>query len=723
MSINPLYIPLFNIEEVILNKDTGLPLSGGIVTFFEDEQRLNPKSVFKITGISPDYTFLDVGAVFTLGISGTFVDASGNPFVPYAYPYNALGVLGLYYVTVKSAGLVEQFTREAVPYVGAGGVSPSERSNTANELSNPQFVEISFPGASMTISVTGSNTVTPIAPSWDLITSGTGDVVLQRLEPTAAGIPTNPPYALSISAGASLGATVTLRQRLLNSPALMRSEFASGTLAAAVLSGGSANISMTYIPSTGTTTTTIIANTAISTDGAYHVISGNAAVADNISDPASTGYVDINVLIPTSRVIAITSIQVVGVSYSVNLVFDEQSANRQKDQLFHYYENSLVKQPKSNILAGWNFGLNPWQFRNPAVSNVANNTYTADQTIIIQQAFVDSATGNNVSVQQGSLTQNYGFLVKSVTATNKFCMLQYVAPQTARPYWGKKVSVMVKASSIITAPNVTTPQFKVRLVYRAGLPATPMTQTVPVSAWDNANNSIPTLAGWTYINATNDPLYTLTVTEDYYSFNGFQLPASTNADMTLGVMIIMMNNLDSTNTPDQILFDSVSLVHNDFAIEAEPETEDQSIAKCQFYFEHSYDVFQPASGTGVVTNVGVRFSKNDYIENGGNTSVKRRAFGSDFMQVKNKVPTMHLYGSNATTSDRVSILLRDSNGNTVITRSDIAVSTGYAVLSASKTNFYYLPKLAAEVSSSGANFQQYYVQTEFHYEADARLGV
>ncbi len=115
MAINPLYIPLFTIEEVILDKDSGLPLSGGVVSFYRDSQRLSPKEIYKITGSSPDYSFISMGAVLTLGISGTFVDDNGDPFVPYAYPYDANGELDLYYVTVESEGGVPQFVREAVP--------------------------------------------------------------------------------------------------------------------------------------------------------------------------------------------------------------------------------------------------------------------------------------------------------------------------------------------------------------------------------------------------------------------------------------------------------------------------------------------------------------------------------------------------------------------------------------------------------------------------------
>ena len=446
MSISSLYIPLFELETIFLDKDTGLPLSGGIVSFYRDLQRVTPKDVFQISGNPPDYTFTDVGAVFTLGISGTFVDGSGNPFVPYAYPYDAAGNEDRYYVTVVSAGGIPQFTREAVPFIGEGNIPADERTNTENLLSNPQFVEANIPPGITTLSVTGSNTVTPIAPGWDLITSGTDTITLQRLEPIAANVPTNPPYAMSIQAGSGFGASITLRQRLLNTVSLLRGNFISGNLTAAILGGGGTALNMVYAPSTGTPTT-IIPSQNISTDGAYHTIVGNAAIPEQANPPASTGYTDILITIPTSRTIAITSLQIVGVATSIDIPFDEQTADRQKDHLFHYYEDAAVHQAKENLLTGWTFGLNPWQFGIIANTNVPVNQYTNDQTIIIQQAYVDGATGNNIAVGQGTAAQNFGYNVQAVTANNKFALLQYIDPSTIRPYWGQTLSVMARSSS------------------------------------------------------------------------------------------------------------------------------------------------------------------------------------------------------------------------------------------------------------------------------------
>ena len=722
--INPLYIPLFSIEEILNNKDTGLPLSNGTVSFFRDSQQGTPKSVYKLTGSSPSYTFADMGAVLTLGISGTFVDDNGDPFVPYAYPYTTSGALDLYYVVVESEDEVAQFTRNAVPYTGSGEVTPESRINTENELSNPQFVEVNFPAGVTTLTLTGSNTVTAVAPGWDLITSGSDTVTLERLEPTDAEVPTNPPYALSILAGSGFGSSVTLRQRLLNSPGLLRGSYVSGTLTARVISGGGTAISMSYAPSTGTATT-IIASTAISTDGAYHPIKGNALIDEQANAAASTGYVDINVVIPTSRSVAITSLQIVGTATSIDVPFDEQTADRQKDHLFHYYEDAAVHQPKSNLLTGWTFGLNPWQFRTTSNSNVATNTYTADQTIVIQQNYVNSAVGNNISVARGTAAQNYAFNVRAVTATNKFALLQYIDPSTIRPYWGQTLSVMLRGSLILGAGHTTTPQFKVRLIYRDSLPAT-TAQAVPVSSWTNVDNSIPGLAGWTYITPVNDPTYTLTSTAQNFAFDGFDLPASSSNDMTLGIMVIMMNNLNQAATADQLLFDRVSLVHSDFAVDAAPETWDESLRKCQFYYEKSYDT---ATLPAALTYSGsLQFDQICYY-NGSIYIASTKPFYFNFKNVKRtSSPTMTFYNPENGGSNQfetyiyvqgpLAVTAQNPQANAFSTYYTIVTTTANGLSADIPSSVPILAQTAALGSVPRFSAQNY-----FHYTADARLGI
>jgi len=384
----------------------------------------------------------------------------------------------------------------------------------------------------------------------------------------------------------------------------------------------------------------------------------------------------------------------VGVSTSEDIPFDQQTSDRQKDHLFHYYEDAVVHQPKADLLTGWNFGLNPWQFRATASSNLANNTYTADQTIIIQQAFVASAIGNNISVGQASFTQNQALQVTAVTAANKFMLLQYIDPKTIRPYWGEKLSV--RARLYLTTTHSTSARFKVRLMYKAALPNT-TSQTVPVGSWAAGDDSIPdvTADGWTYVTALNDPTYTMTTAAASYDFNQFLLPASSNVNMTLAVVLIMMNNLDQTATADFINFDRISLVRNDFAIDSSPQTFDESLRKCQFYYAKTFNQgVVPAQSAAVAGALTYRASLAGVAGQGVQWQLP--------VVMRTTTPTMTSYTPTAAGTTWY-------NGNTV------AVSGAATFLHTSDRNIFVNN---AQVGGDGTGNLIY-----VHATADARLGI
>ena len=58
----PNYIACFPLQAYFVDRDTGLPLSGGYINFFEDEARTIPKDVF-IQQKQPDnsYLFVNIG--------------------------------------------------------------------------------------------------------------------------------------------------------------------------------------------------------------------------------------------------------------------------------------------------------------------------------------------------------------------------------------------------------------------------------------------------------------------------------------------------------------------------------------------------------------------------------------------------------------------------------------------------------------------------------------
>ena len=62
------YIPSIAFQQFLVDKDTGLPLSGGYIEFYEDNSRLTPKPVFQLTGSPPNYTYSPLSNPFKIPV-------------------------------------------------------------------------------------------------------------------------------------------------------------------------------------------------------------------------------------------------------------------------------------------------------------------------------------------------------------------------------------------------------------------------------------------------------------------------------------------------------------------------------------------------------------------------------------------------------------------------------------------------------------------------------
>ncbi len=137
MGLDTRYIPSKYFQEGILDKDTGCPLAAGIVKFYKDTARTEPKEMFKLSGSPPNYTYASLGTEITLSGIGTIDDGLGNDVIPYFFPYDSSGNLELYYFTVESAGAIGQFTREGVPNLSDTDVDAAD---VNNYIPNGQFL-------------------------------------------------------------------------------------------------------------------------------------------------------------------------------------------------------------------------------------------------------------------------------------------------------------------------------------------------------------------------------------------------------------------------------------------------------------------------------------------------------------------------------------------------------------------------------------------------------
>lgn len=720
MALDPRYIPAFSIEDVLLDKSTGAPLSGGKVFFYKDSQRGVKKPVYQIAGSSPDYSFVQMSNPVTLSAIGTFQDSLGNPTIPYFFPYEDDGVTpDLYFVRVFSAGDSPQFNREAQPYVIETQVNPDSLLNTENELSNPQFVDVYFnPQASHTLTVS-SGGIFSIAPGWDIVAQGTGNIVIQRIELVAVDTPTNPPYVLDIQ---SFGVTsVKLVQRLLNSPRLMANGYVAGTFVAASQDGGGHTLTLSYIPSGGTLTSNVIAQESISSTGDYNVIQGNLEIQGVINpDPASTGYVNIELEIPVAAHVRVSSFQLVGVSTASNVPFGQQPAARQIDHLFHSYKDSIILLPKDSLLTGWNFAQNPYQFYSPTLTTAsAQCQYVADQTILW------SETAGSLQTGSAGSGNNLSFTIKAINgqSNNLFCLMQYIDTESLRPYWQNANALSSLIKAIYTGS--ITPKLKARIIYRSDTPPA-IGPSEPIVSFSPGGNPIFS-AGWTEIAPLNDPEYSMdsdTGQFHNYAFNNFVMPIMPSANAMIALAIYSTERMEASDSAS-IIFESGSLVPNEFAIGETPRTFDETLRRCEYYYEKSYPWYAPI---GTATGEG-QYSVPMLMSTGG-LAVFARSIEVNYKQVKRAIPIVHLYPTiSPTTIDNVTlslygngVLVSMSSGTNPMNFSSSAWTETSA--SITKTWFKSLTSINGISGFTPVTPDVYYEPIlQFHCTIDARLGV
>lgn len=140
MPLDSRYVIAPSLQEYFVDKDTGLPLSGGKVYFYEDNARTIPKDVFEIVSgsIPNDYSYNVLPNPVTLSAVGTFQNNVGNDIIPYYYPFDDQGNIDLYYIEVYDSGGVLQFTREAWPNFTTEDVSTDR--DITNFIPNGQFL-------------------------------------------------------------------------------------------------------------------------------------------------------------------------------------------------------------------------------------------------------------------------------------------------------------------------------------------------------------------------------------------------------------------------------------------------------------------------------------------------------------------------------------------------------------------------------------------------------
>lgn len=204
MALDPRYVIAPSLEQYYVDKDTGLPLANGVVTFYKDQARTELKPIYTISGSPPNYTYVQLPNPVTLSAVGTFQDGGGNNVIPYYFPFDDSGNVELYYITVYSEGAVLQFTREGWPNFSAPSSGESD-SNLVNYVPNGQFLlHNNIPATSTTLAGQVTQPTTFIAQggwSFDrpMASTSTDFVLFPRYNSPISNPTGSPRYAVRVS--------------------------------------------------------------------------------------------------------------------------------------------------------------------------------------------------------------------------------------------------------------------------------------------------------------------------------------------------------------------------------------------------------------------------------------------------------------------------------------------------------------------------------------------
>jgi len=526
---NPNFVASVPLQYIFLDKDTGLPLSGGFVTFYSDPSFTTKKSVYEISNtVDNKVSFIQLPNPLELSSIGTFVDDSGNNLIPYYWPWDSdPGQFGVtppgnpepYFITVQNNSGVFQFSLTYWPpdSLSGGSANSAQLALTQNQLLNPQFEQISFEPTSFTIPVVGTSTINSsmgpytfnvsgsgslytIAPGWQIQTTGSGTVTVSQLQ-LNADIITQAPYAITITVGTGV-TQCNLLQQISGNPRLLA--FPAADTATSFINGGFAASSSTVVPLQMYYQQSNIA--AISPPppaiplAVFSTIAGGAwsygSVSAEITTPYSmdgpNGYVNVWVSIPTGATVSISSVQLVQVANSSVLpLYVQQSIPEQVSNLYSFSSASLIFKPIPSWLLGWDFRNNPCQALGVTVgvSGLGNNTarYIADQTIAFE------SVGNALSY---TFTAASG-LTASTTSNTQFALVQYLAAPSVNKLLSYDLSVLLGATVTSGTLNAN---ISLWWTNNASLPNPPITSNHQVF-FSSLTAGVPTTitSGWNQI--------------------------------------------------------------------------------------------------------------------------------------------------------------------------------------------------------------------------------
>jgi hypothetical protein len=609
---NPLYFACFPLQEYFVNKDTGFPLAGGYVEFFSDPAFTVPKDVYQQSLINNNYTYTNLGSVLVLSSVGTFQDNNGNDIIPFLYPYNAEGEIELYFVRVWSGdpsaqGSVLQFTRQGWPPNFIQSTSPSDVfESSLNLFTNPQFSIVNFNNTSgqtyYEITVGGAGNF-EFAPGWSIYYDGAGSLKISQ-QLLSVDWPTNPSYYLEVISDAAV-LPITLRQRLDQSPRVFEDNYLSVAMLAACANNIAEVLTIDYVIN-GNTSKQVLSQ-AVPNNSTFGLLAGvgGAPVLIDITNNTApdTGYVEMQVSVPSGRTMRYTSLFGCTVQNATSLVSGSQSTNAQQtNAMFWYYKPQLAYKPIPSYTLGWDFAMNPFQAQGTAgvtynVTGPGKSTYIADQTILFQSAV------NNTTV---SKVDNRALKLAVAGTATSLALVQYLGANEAQELLNSPVCSEIRAKI-----STGTLKGQIHLYYTvdATLPVLGTNLAANsyslVTAVDNTSGA-PSVGGGssgTWIEVTRDTLgaanFTLSSTKANYGFAGWDESAVAGINNATYFAIVV--SFAQVPVGSSVEVEHISLQKGYIPTAPAAMSFGETLAALQQYYEKSYN-YNVAKQTA--TNIG-----------------------------------------------------------------------------------------------------------------------
>lgn len=746
MALSSLYITAIDLEEWFVDKDTGLPLAGGQLQFWVDGARTTPKLVYELTGDPTNsqgggYDYAPLPNPVTLSDVGTIQDANGNNIPLYYYPYDSNGQLQLYYVVVVNALGVVQFTREAWPNLTLDQVAGASEAISSNELSNSQFSLMNFGTGQSTQTITFTGNLTnlyQIAPGWTLSVAHTdvGSVVVTRTSlPGSSNYPTNPPYWLTFTPGTNITA-MTLYQRIKD-PGIWSetNDGGDGWVSASILLGPSSGLEIRYTPSTGTASPLLVANNISLLP---HTFSNTIQLPpSNNTSTADTGYVDVQLILPTATPTTLSSVQVVTTNVNLgNVPYIQDTPERQQSYLFSNYLPGTLGKATKSFLTGWDFPLNPAQFGPTGTLIVAANgsRYMWDQTIGYASA-VNALTYSRAPS---------GALRLTGAVASACAIIQYVTQAQAREIMNQPFSVKVSA----VTSNPTAISSSVSIFWTAGTALPNLAAGLSVVASLDTNGNVltinnPTAGVWNRVSPV-DGLGTqfsltssATTAFNQYDFTEWTLGAGASA--TTATFMAIVIGFSSLAVGQTIDINSVSLVPGVQATIPATQSLTEVLNDCRHYYWKTYE---RATAQGTATAIGMKsFPAQQTQDSLTQWNFYPTSFYLPFPQQMRTPPAITFY-SLAGTLNRISFVTGQTNGTPAgMTNTSIdipiaatgqtfsttwvasyPVTAGQSTLTRDGVLYVLSVSIALQTVSvtSGGMAEAFY---GYHCVADARLGL